>query len=127
MMTPPAHQPSNSKTTVRIAGRALDLPSTTISGWPIVAVGRWPRVARLREEEILEGNFGAEAPDVVAKLKQSTLRADIFVFAQRLPDAAPRHPYYFEWDNWAVARTTTFDIWWNKLPQESRKNVRRSS
>jgi hypothetical protein len=127
MMTSPVPDPGSSRTAIRIAGKSLDVPSATICGWPIVVVGRWLRVAQLNEEEILEGNLGNDVAVLVAKLKESRLRSDIFVFAQRLPESEPKHPYYFEWDNWAVASITTFEAWWNKLPQESRKNVRRSS
>jgi hypothetical protein len=126
-MTPPAPEPTASWTTIRVAGKPLDVPSTSVSGWPIVVVGRWLRIAKLKEEEVLEGNMGDDAPNLVSELKHSRLRADIFVFAQKVPEGPPKHPYHFEWDNAAVVPITTFDTWWNKLPQESRKNVRRSS
>src|SRR4029077_1221269 len=60
-------------------------------------------------------------------LKESKLKADVFTFAQRPPRIAPKYDYHFEWDNWAAIPTTCFNHWWEKLPQESRKNVRRAA
>ena len=68
-----------------------------------------------------------EDPDVfITKLKKSKLKADVFTFAQRPPQIAPKYEYHFEWDNWAAIPTTCFKDWWENLPQESRKNVRRA-
>jgi hypothetical protein len=61
-------------------------------------------------------------------LRCSELKADIFTFAERPPQVTPRYPYRFDWDNWAVLPTASYKEWWeNRLPQESRKNVRRAA
>lgn len=39
----------------------------------------------------------------------------------------PRFDYPFEWDDVAVASTVSYTGWWWKLPQESRKSVRRAA
>ena len=52
--------------------------------------------------------------------------ADIFVFARPLPHCEPCYSFHFEWDNVAVANLGEFAQWWESLPQETRKNVRRS-
>jgi hypothetical protein len=57
---------------------------------------------------------------------RSTPPADIFVFARPLPDCEPRYPFHFEWENVAVAKLGAYEQWWGALPQETRKNVRRS-
>jgi len=49
-------------------------------------------------------------------------------FAQKIPATTPKYDYAFEWDNWAAIPITSFNDWWEKrLPQESRRNVRRAA
>ncbi len=45
---------------------------------------------------------------------------------QRPPEITPKYDYHWDWGNWA-ARTTCFKDWWENVPQESRKNVRRAA
>jgi hypothetical protein len=47
-------------------------------------------------------------------------------FPQRIDEPTPKYRFPMEWDNAAVARTGNFQQWWQKLPQESRKNARRA-
>ena len=42
------------------------------------------------------------------------LDADIFTFAQKLPNTVPKHSHYMEWDNLAVIPITTYSDWWDK-------------
>src|SRR5258708_15171687 len=43
-----------------------------------------------------------------------------------MPGSAPKYPYANEPESVAGARVSNFKAWWESLPQESRKNVRRS-
>src|ERR1019366_4345613 len=61
------------------------------------------------------------------KKRSKGLRPDIFAFSQRIPDITPKYTYPMETDSVAVAQFASFDDWWNRLPQETRKNVRRAS
>uniref|UniRef100_UPI0039C91501 hypothetical protein n=1 Tax=Horticoccus sp. 23ND18S-11 TaxID=3391832 RepID=UPI0039C91501 len=55
------------------------------------------------------------------------MRADIFTFAQHIPDVQPRfNTEFVDWDNVAAAPSSNFNQWWESLPQESRKNTRRA-
>ncbi len=112
---------------IRIKGRNTTVPSVQIEGRNVIAVGRFLKTARLFDEELVEGEPVRDPDLFIEKLKQSTLAADIFTFAQRPLDQTPKDHGYFEWDNWAMAPTTDFKSWWEGLPQESRKNVRRSA
>jgi acetyltransferase (GNAT) family protein len=97
-------------------------------GKSIIAKGTWLRLAQLLDEECLDTEL--EHPDLCAEMLQSQrrggLRADILTFAQKLPATIPKYDYYTEWDSIAAVRTTSFREWWEGLPRESRKNVRRS-
>ncbi|MBA3353464.1 MAG: hypothetical protein H0U23_13795 [Blastocatellia bacterium] len=112
---------------IRIKGRNTNVPSVQIDGRNVIAVGRFLKTARLFDEELVEGEPVGHPDSFIEKLKQSTLAADILTFAQRPPDQTPKYHGYFEWDNWAMAPTTDFKAWWEGLPQESRKNVRRAA
>ncbi len=112
---------------IRIAGKTLCVPSTDICGRTVVVTGKWIRTAQIKDEDIVEG-VTVEAPDsFIIKLKESNLKADVFTFAQRPTDVTPKFDYHSEWDNWAAMPTTCFKDWWENLPQESRKNVRRAA
>jgi len=76
----------------------------------------------------LENEVGDPEPYVksLAHCFSSALRADIFTFTQKLPATAPKYPYPMEWESVAAIRVASFREWWDSLPQESRKNVRRS-
>jgi len=54
------------------------------------------------------------------------LQPDVFSFSQRLPETSPKYNFPFERDSHAVLPVTTFEDWWQRLPRETRKNVRRS-
>jgi hypothetical protein len=112
---------------IRIAGKTLCVPSTDICGRTVVVTGKWVRTAQIKDEDVVQG-VTVEAPDsFIIELKESNLRADVFTFAQRPTDGRPKFDYHSEWDNWAGMPTTCFKEWWENLPQESRKNVRRAA
>jgi len=82
------------------------------------------RIARKRSESWTE----MVAPeDAVAKLRESGTKADIFTFAQQLPDTQPHFDYPMEWDNVAAIRLTDYDTWWNdQINCKTRNMVRKT-
>lgn len=113
---------------IRIRGKDTLVPAARIGRTMTIVTGRWIRHARLKDEELLEGEAVADPGTFVSLLKGTGLPADLFSFAERPPQITPRYPYHVEWDNWAVIPITTFQGWWEKrLPQETRKNVRRAA
>jgi hypothetical protein len=113
---------------VRSAGKAFYVPSVVICGRTVVVTGKRIRMAQVKDEEVVEGVTVAAPETFIAKLKESELKADVFTFAQRPPEITRKYDYHLEWENWAVAPTTSFNEWWeNRLPQETRKNVRRAA
>jgi hypothetical protein len=113
---------------IRIAGRTLYVPSVKIYGRTLVVSGKWIRMAQVKDEEVVEGVSVEDPKSFIRKLRESKLKADVFTFAQRPPQIASKYDYHLEWDNWAALSTTSFKDWWeNRLPQESRKNVRRAA
>jgi hypothetical protein len=56
----------------------------------------------------------ADPKSAIAALRGSGTRADLFTFAQGLPETSPLYKYPYEMDNFAVLPITTFDQWWTK-------------
>lgn len=112
---------------VRNAGRKFYAPSAEICGRTVVVTGKLIRAARVKDEEVLEGTTVEDPEIFINELKKSELKADLFTFAQKPPHTAPKYDYHKAWENWAVTPTTSFKDWWESLPQESRKNVRRAA
>lgn len=111
-----------------VEGKWVRVPAFDYKGKSIIAKGSWLRLAQLLDEAWLDTEL--EDPELCAKLLQSQrqggLRADILTFAQKLPVTTPKYDYYSEWDSIAAIQTSSFREWWEGLPRESRKNVRRS-
>ena len=108
---------------ISVKGKAVEVPVVQIRGNTIVITGRWLRMARLYDEEWRETEPVQQTNEYLRELRA---KADLFSFAVYEPDSSPKFPGFFEWDNRAVVNLSKFEDWWDKLPQESRKNVRRS-
>jgi hypothetical protein len=116
------------KIEIRVAGKTMHVPSAEVCGQTVVVTGGWLQTAAVKDEELVEKQIAEDPIEFILQLKESRLRADIFSFAQKLPEVTPKYHYDFEWDNLAVIPITSFSDWWEKrLSQETRKNVRRSA
>jgi hypothetical protein len=111
---------------VSIKGKITKVPCVQVGDKTVVVTGKWLRTAAVMDEPLVEGRIVEDPAAFVEILKKSVARADIFSFAQKLPEVTPKYEYKFEWDNLAAIRITTYNEWWEKLPQEARKNVRRA-
>lgn len=113
---------------VRIRGRWITTPAVEVNGNKVITTGKWLKTARVRGEEMMITEL--ESPELyIRKLKGSArgvLKADIFTFTQKLPAASPKYVYPLEWESVAAIHLVSFKDWWESLPQETRKNVRRS-
>ena len=118
----------NTTVEISIKGKWHKVSGLDVNGYTIIARGTWLRVAFLNAEEWLTTEL--DNPEVcLERLRKPSahgLRADIFTFAQKLPATLPKYSYPMEWESVAAVHVTSFKDWWEKLPQEGRKNVRRS-
>lgn len=112
---------------IAVRGKRISVPAVQIDGRKLVVTGGLVKTATIFDEEFVEDNVVYDPHAFIPKLVASGLQADIFSFAEKIYEAEPKHGYAFEWDNAAVACTASFNDWWDKLPQESRKNVRRAA
>jgi hypothetical protein len=111
---------------ISVRGRTQMVPAVRVSGIEIVLLGKFPRVAAIRDEEWLELKPPADPIELAGALKHITAPADILTISGELD-----HPLIpnlkFETDNVAIADTSDFERWWMGLPQEARKNTRRAT
>jgi hypothetical protein len=113
---------------VSLKGKTYRVPAFDVDGKTIIVSGKWIRLAMIHDEDWQEGEMVADPISFIARLKTSGLKADVFTFAQKLPETSPKYDYHYEWENVAAIPTHDFQDWWeNRLPQETRKNVRKST
>ena len=114
-------------TEIRVRGKVVFVPSAQVLGRTVITTGRWPKVASIHDERLAEREFSIDQASFIEALKQTGLKADIFTFAQKLPDIVPRHSFYLEWDNLAVIPITTFSDWWERRINTAKRNAVRKS
>ena len=112
---------------IAVRGKRIRVPAVQINGQKLIVTGRLIKTATIFDEEFVEGNAIHDPHAFMSQLVESGLQADIFSFAEKIYETMPKHAYAFDWDNAAVACTASYNDWWEKLPQESRKNVRRAA
>ncbi len=119
--------PVGTRLQVSVRGRWVETPALVVNGQTIVVKGERIRIASLHDEEWIEEEL--IDPELSAiKLRQATEipRADILNFTQKVPSTDRRYNYPMQMRSDAVADVSDFKVWWESLPQETRKNVRRS-
>lgn len=119
---------ANRNIIISIKGKWFQVPALNVNGKDIILRGEWLKIAFVHAEEWLETEV--EDPALCVKALKSErsdgLQADIFTFSQKLPATNRKYSYFMERDSVAAIRVTTFNNWWDNLPQETRKNVRRA-
>jgi hypothetical protein len=111
---------------VRSKGVVLSVPSVQIDHKVVFSSGRWLKTATVPEEELIEGETIPDPNSFVLQLKGSKLGADLFTFAQRVPDSKPKYNFDLVWEDAAVIPITTFTHWWKERTEYSiRKAVNR--
>jgi hypothetical protein len=109
-----------------IKGKTTHAPSLVVDDHRIVCEGSWLRTAKIFDEVWLAAPPLISPAALIERVAESDLGADLFTFSQPLPDVTPRHTYHCDFDSLAIAPTTDFKAWWEGLPHESRKNVRKA-
>jgi hypothetical protein len=114
---------------VSVKGKWSTVPAIELGDKRVIVRGRLLKVATIHDEQWLGSEL--EDPEAcVLRLKQfkgAGLAADVFTFAQKLPATTPKYDYPMEWESIAAVRLPGYTNWWTKLPQETRKNVRRAA
>ena len=113
---------------IRVKGNWIKVPAVDVNGNRLIATGKRLRTAKVRGEEMMEIELD-DPESYIQKLKgdaRDVLKADIFMFTQKVPATHPKYAYPLEWESVAAIHLISFEDWWKNLSQETRKNVRRS-
>ncbi len=115
------------KIEVSVKGKWVSKPAIELSGTTVVIRGKLLKIAEVHDEEWMVNEVGSPNAFISAlKNAGGGAVADIFAFRQKLPAMDPKYQYPFDLESVAAAQTQNFNQWWEGLPQETRKNVRRS-
>lgn len=113
---------------VSVRGKWIKVPALRANGNMVAISGKWLKIAAVHDEEWMESEIGD--PEVylreLVNRASPGFHADIFTFTQKVPVTIPKFKYAMVKESIAAAHIPTFKEWWDNLPQESRKNVRRS-
>lgn len=101
-------------------------PPSSVDGPTIVCSGTWLKTAHIFDEIWREENVAVSPAALIARVRAVSPTADLFTFGQKPSDIVPAHAYHLNLDSLAVANTDDVTRWWNALPHESRKNVRKA-
>lgn len=108
-------------------GKDIVVPALKVNDAIIAVTGKILRIAWIYDEVWLDSRNLPNPVEIVDTLRCSKNPSDIFTFAQRLPDVAPRYPYRFEWENVAAARIESYSSWFEtQVDRSVRKHVRKS-
>lgn len=111
---------------VSVRGKWSSTEGVSVGDDTLITRGGWVRTAVLHEEEWLDHEL--EDPEQCRRLlKAQKQRVDVLTFVQKLPDTDIKYGYRREMESVAAIPLTNYQQWWDSLPQESRKNVRRAT
>ena len=114
-------------TQLSVNGKSVSVPSVRIDNRNVVVTGKGLKSAWIHDEDFQPQATLSDPAAFIASLKARGLKADIFTFSQKFTDAEPHFPYPFVMENVAAIPTENYSAWWEGLPQETRKNVRRAA
>lgn len=112
---------------VSVKGQVVTMQALDLNGSTVVIRGRWLRVAAIHDEDWVE----AEPRALVSALAQLKARpdgpgADLFTFAQKLPDTTPQHAFPMVLESVAAIRLSGYEAWLTRLSRDARADVRKA-
>jgi hypothetical protein len=113
---------------IRVKGRWIPVVAAEVNGSKLIVKGKWLKTAVVRGEDMMVSEL-ANPELYIEKMSyygNRVLKADVFTFTQKLPATQPKYAYPADWESIAAIHLLSYDEWWQNLPQETRKNVRRS-
>ena len=122
------HELTIERVEISVRGRSVTVGGVRVGERIIVVSPGWLKTGEVKDEAWLAGEVAADPKACIGELQRAKTRVDLFTFSQKPPDVTPKYPYFMEWENLAVIPTSDFKEWWeHRLPQETRKNVRRAA
>ncbi len=116
------------KIQIKVKEDWITVPALEVGEHVVVVKGKWIKIALLEHADWTEKEL-QDPQQCISRLKEARrdgLRADIFTFGRIPPATQAKHNFSAEVESIACLPTGDFQKWWESLPQETRKNVRRS-
>src|SRR5215472_15714892 len=111
---------------ISVRGRWINVPAFEFGDHTIIITGKLIRTACVHDEAWKRTEL--RDPEVcLSEIARQHPSTDVFTFSQMPPARPAEFRYRSVRDSIAVISLTTFDDWWTRLPQETRKNVRRAA
>jgi hypothetical protein len=115
-------------TEIRVKGETIKVPSIRINNAPVIVTGKWLKQAVVKDEDLADPEIFRDPRVFIRGLKASGLGADVFTFAQKVPDTNVNFHYQVEWDNAAVVPITTYKEWLEKrVEYDVRKAIKKAA
>ena len=119
--------PAGHTTEIQFQGRVVTVPCASVNGYTVITTGKMLRIASIVNQHLLEGEIVPDPEVFASQIQQSALKADIFTFAQKIPDDTPKYLFHMEWDNASVIPITSYSEWFTNMVQSDvRKAIRKS-
>ncbi len=107
-------------------GRSRWLPAARLAGCTVVADGRAWRHAHVHDENWCDGDAVSDPRAFLQALQASPLAPDLCTFRVPASGLLPTAPLRLHEEMLAVIDTRDPAAWWEGVPQQTRKNVRRA-
>ncbi len=118
------HNYSLSEDEISINSKWVKVPAINIEEKRIVKVGRFYKTAMPKDQWFED----IEDPEsLIKKIKKSRMKADIFMFWQKLPETAPKFNYFHELFSLATLVVEDYDHWWNNQINSKTRNMVRKA
>jgi len=111
-----------SKEELNVRGSYVQADAVWLDNKVVVAWGKLFKTAWILEDLYADVND----PELLIKgMEEAGLKADIFTFFERFPEAKPKFDYYMEWDAYSILPVTTYDDWYqNQIRKTTRHAIR---
>jgi hypothetical protein len=113
-------------TDIKVKGKVINVPFTLIEDKIVIITGKWIKIASILDEDWLPGQVIASPELFITKLKEYGVKADVFTFAQKIPDVKQRYKYSMKWENAAAIPLTNYEDWWQRVSTDLRKDLKRA-
>jgi len=111
---------------LKVRNKKKKIPAIKIGNFIITSIGKILKKASIYKEDWHAFFLNNSIDEILAGIKKSDLKADIFVFGQKVPDVVPYLKYHYEWDNIAAIPITTYQDWLSSLSSDARKDLKRA-
>jgi hypothetical protein len=112
---------------ITVKGRIVKGQAVTVDDLVVVTLGKWLKTATIKDEGWLKAEAIKDPEQFLGTMRRCGVKADLFTFGQRLPDTSRRYNYFYQRDNVAAIRVTTFADWWEgQIAPDVRQNIKKA-